>query len=237
MIGPRTGKYNRDGSSNMIPGHNVPLAAAGMFVMLVAWAPYVSASSMTRDGDIGLASMHVMLAAASGGLAAFAYCAWRFGKADVFICYAGVLGGAVSITAGAGLISSIGAVVLGIGAGLLVPASSLFIDSRFKLDDPSGAVAVHVFGGAWGTLVSALFVPLESGSRFTQLGVQAFGLAVVVAVTCLLSILVFSVMKATLGLRSREADEYDGLDLAEHDLNAYPDFQQTMIKSYHLREA
>jgi Amt family ammonium transporter len=112
------------------------------------------------------------------------------------------------------------------------------LDLVWKIDDPVGAVPVHVLGGAWGTLAAGVFVPAATyGEKFRDVGVQILGLIVIGALSLALSICVFALLKRTVGLRLADDAEWDGVDLAEHDLNAYPDFQQTMIKSYHLREA
>src|SRR5439155_12117769 len=112
------------------------------------------------------------------------------------------------------------------------------LDLVWKIDDPAGGVAVHAFGGAWGTLAVGLFAPSTGWlDTLRQLGIQTIGLLVIAALALATSLALFAFLRATTGLRLTESAEYDGADLAEHDLNAYPDFQQTMIKSYHLREA
>ena len=237
LIGPRTGKYNRDGSSNMIPGHSLPLASVGVLIMLVAWLPYVVAASAAHGGVGGRTAMNVVLAAAAGGLAALVASMVRYGKPDVLLIYSGLLGALVAVTGGANMMPTGGAVALGATAGLLVPYALVQIDLRFKVDDPTGAVAVHGVGGFLGTLAAGLFVFGSAGEALRQVGIQVLGAAAIAALALLPTAALLLVLKATIGIRSREADEFDGLDLAEHDLNAYPDFQQTTIKSYHLREA
>ena len=229
VLGPRSGKYNRDGSSNMIPGHSMPLASVGVIILLVAWLPYVIGASATRGFFINMPA-NVLLAAAAGGLVALVSSMLRYGKPDVVLIYSGLLGALVAITGAANVLPTYGAVAVGAAAGVLVPYAMVQIDLRFKVDDPTGAVAIHGIGGLVGTLVPGVF-------GFRQLGVQALGAIAIAALALLATGSLLIVLKKTIGIRSREADEFDGLDLAEHDLNAYPDFQQTTIKSYHLREA
>ncbi len=237
LVGPRSGKYNRDGSSNMIPGHSLPLASVGVLIMIVAWLPYVAGASAAHGGFGGRTALNVLLAAAAGGLAALVGSVVRYGKPDVLLTYSGLLGALVAITGAANTMPTGAAVAVGAMAGIIVPYALVQIDLRFKVDDPTGAVAIHGVGGLLGTLCAGLFVRGEWSESVRQLGVQALA-AVALALLALLSAAaLLLVLKRTVGIRSRESDEFDGLDLAEHDLNAYPDFQQTTIKSYHLREA
>ena len=239
MVGPRTGKYNRDGSANMIPGHNVPLAAAGVLAMLAAWVPYVVGSAMLRGRQSpSLAEpMNVLLAAAAAGAAALALGQVRYGKPDVVLSITGVMGGLVAISAAGGRVGSGSAVAIGAVAGVVVPLAAIALDLLAHVDDPTGGVSIHGVGGLWGLLAAGLFEPGGAAGRLKLLGAQAAGAVAVAALAAALSLALFALLRATLGLRLREADEYDGLDLAEHDIGAYPDFQQTTIKSYHLREA
>lgn len=230
LIGARHGKYNRDGSSNMIPGHSLPLASVGVLIMLVAWLPYVVGASGAHGGFSGRTPINVLLAAAAGGLAALISSMIRYGKPDVLLIYGGLLGALVAITGAANLLPTGGAVAVGAVAGLLVPFAIVQTDLRWKVDDPTAAVAIHAVGGMLGALVPGVF-----GVR--QLGVQLMGTLTIACLALLATAALLVVLKKTVGIRSKEADEFDGLDLAEHDLNAYPDFQQTTIKSYHLREA
>jgi Amt family ammonium transporter len=148
-----------------------------------------------------------------------------------------LLGGLVAISAGAAQLGTPSAVAVGAVAGVLVPLAAVWIDLRFHIDDPCGAIAVHGVGGLWGTVAVGLFLHGTPMERARHLGIQAIGAGAIVLISAVPSVALFAILKATVGLRSKEADEYDGLDLAEHDIGAYPDFQQTMIKSYHLREA
>ena len=185
----------------------------------------------------GAAAMSALLAAAAGGLAGLLYARIRYGKPEVFLTYSGLLGALVAVSAGAGVVSVPSAVFIGAVAGLIVPLSIIAIDLFWRIDDPSGGIAIHGVGGLWGTLAVALFIPGSFVAKMKLLGIQALGAVSISALVLIICLGLFAILKASHRLRSLEADEFDGLDLAEHDINAYPDFQQTMIKSYHLREA
>jgi ammonium transporter, Amt family len=237
-VGPRSGKYNRDGSSNAIPGHSIPLACAGGMLILAGWPLYLAGFIDPLGHRVGLMAMNALLAGSAAGLLAMVFCHTRYGKPDVHLIYASVLGGLVAISAGADAMPSWAAALVGAGAGMLVPLAILSIDLVWHVDDPSSGIAIHAVAGAWGILATGLFMPaVSAGARLKLIGVQALGLAAV----CILAIAVAGITFAIVGrlfrLRTAEADEFDGLDLAEHDVGAYPDFQQTTIKSYHLREA
>jgi Amt family ammonium transporter len=238
LVGPRAGKYNRDGSSNFIPGHSAPMASVGVMLMLAGWAPYVLAASAANASLNSRAAMNVLLAAAAGTLVAAVVTRAKYGKPEIMLTYSGLLGALVAISAAGGAVSTLAAVVIGAVAGVIVPIATVQLDLVWKIDDPVGGLSVHVLGGAWGTLAAGIFIPAATYSeKFRDVGVQILGLAVIGALSLAASLAVFALLKKTVGLRLSEDAEWDGVDLAEHDLNAYPDFQQTMIKSYHLREA
>jgi Amt family ammonium transporter len=238
LIGPRNGKYNRDGSSNGIPGHSVPLASIGTMLILVGWIPTILGMTSFSLDNILLPASNILLAAAAGAIASLVLCHFRYGKPDIHLMYTGFLGALVAISASAHVTLNIWAVVIGAVAGILVPLAAINIDLRFKIDDPTSGIAIHAVSSIWGLLAAALFTSgLTPARRLPQVGIQLLGIASIAALTILLSLALFLILKRTIGLRAREADEFDGLDLAEHDIGAYPDFQQTTIKSYHLREA
>jgi Amt family ammonium transporter len=235
LIGPRDGKYNRDGSSNMIPGHSVPLILASTMLALGGWVPYVM--SRATAVNLSIVPANVMVSAAAGGVVAL-IAAWiRFGKADVLLTCVGLMSGLVSITAAAGAVGTPGAFVIGAVAGLAIPWLTVKIDLNWKIDDPAGVIAIHGVGGVWALLASAALPPNTVIERLRLIGIHSMGIIVVAITVVSLTGSILLLLRAVTGLRSKEADEYDGLDLAEHDINAHPDFQQTMIKSYHLREA
>jgi Amt family ammonium transporter len=239
VVGPRTGKYHRDGSASMIPGHNVPLAGIGLFAMLAGWAPYVAGCLVANGAapEAGPAAARTLVAGCSGGMAAMLLGRYRYGKPDVVLTVMGFIGGLVAVSAGAGKIQSPGALLIGAGAGILVPVGAVWLDLLAHVDDPAGVVAIHGVGGVWGTIMTGLFIPGSLGHRLHQIWIQALGVACLVSMAAVVSAAMFLLLRATVRLRATEADEFDGLDLAEHDIGAYPDFQQTTIKSYHLREA
>ncbi len=247
-VGPRSGKYNRDGSSNAIPGHSIPLACAGGILMLAGWALYLAglANPLLATDPIGIAAIHrigllamnVLVAGCAAGAMAMVFCQMRYGKGDVHLIYASVLGGLVAISAGADAMPSWAAALVGGVAGVLVPLAILSIDLAWHIDDPSSGIAIHAVAGAWGVLAAGLFVPAASAwAKLRMIGVQTLGLAAVSVATLAVAGITFAIVGRVSRLRIGEADEFDGLDLAEHDVGAYPDFQQTTIKSYHLREA
>jgi Amt family ammonium transporter len=231
-VGPRLGKYNRDGSTNVIFGHNLPLAAGGILLIFTMWIPYVA--GFAADGAV--AAFNTVLAAAAGVVAAAIYCTIRYGRTDVFLVFAGLFGGLVAITAGADLLTPSRAVAVGAVAGIIVPYAVVKLDMFWKIDDPAGGIAVHVVGGIWSALAIAALAPGTWDMRIHRIGVEAIGIGIVAGLALVASCFVYFILRATVGVRVSEANELEGLDLAEHDLNAYPDFQQTMIKSYHLRE-
>ena len=238
IVGARSNKYNTDGSANMIPGHSLPLASGGLLLAVVGWIAYLVGASILHRGSATQAAINTLLAASAATIVTYGMSRARYGKPDVLLTLGGLLAGLVSITAGAGVVNPIAAVAIGAIGGMLVLWASVAFDSTWRIDDPSGAVAAHVVGGVWGTLAVGLFAPqVNFADRMKQIGVQSLGVVAIAGVAVVVALVLFSLLKRTIGLRISEADEYDGIDLAEHDLNAYPDFQQTMIKSYHLREA
>jgi Amt family ammonium transporter len=239
-VGPRAGKYHRDGSASVIPGHSVPLVAVGVVLMLVGWIGYVAgcqAWASARFEYMDRAALNVLLAGAAGGLASLVLGQSRYGKPDVLLTLTGLLGAMVAITGGAGRVAPLSAVVIGAVAGVLVPLAAIWIDLILRIDDPAASVAIHAVGGAWGTLAAGIFMPGTFVERLKQTGIQALGLLSVAALGGVCSFALFAVMRSAGALRAKQADEFDGLDLAEHDIGAYPDFQQNTIRSFHLREA
>ena len=240
VVGPRTGKYHTDGSSSMIPGHNIPYVGVGAMAMLVGWVPYLAGCLILLHYDmasIGSAAISTLIAGAAGGLAAILLAHYRYGKPDVIITLLGFLGGLVAISAGAGRLATPWAVVIGGIAGLIVPMSAIFLDIICRIDDPIGVIAIHGIGGLWGTIAAGLFATGDVTHRLRQLGVQILGIVAIAILSFAFSAALFAVLKLTVRLRVSEAEEFEGLDLAQLDIGAYPDFQQNTIKSYHLREA
>ncbi len=239
LVGPRSGKYNHDGSANGIRSHNVPLAVVGAMVIVLGWIPYMLGATVTHGrGDLASAAGNVIVAAAAGGIAAMVYARVRFGKAELFLTLVGLLAALVAISACGGLVPVWAAVMIGAISAALAIWLSLELDLRYRIDDPTAVISIHGVGAIVGMIGMTLFTSEAGTAAFAKhLGVQILGLLTGAILSAVLAGGTLLILRKFSGLRSAEADEYDGLDLAEHDINAYPDFQQTMIKSYHLREA
>jgi Amt family ammonium transporter len=247
IVGSRAGKYNKDGSSNVIPGHALPMMGLGSMIMLIGWFPYLLGCVGTHwpdnqapasDTAFAISSINILLAGMAGVAGGLAYSHFRYGKPDMFFAYGGMLGALVAITSGVAGVQNWGAVLIGFIAGILVPVCTLIIDLDAHLDDPIGLVAIHGVGSIWGLLATAIFItPQHFADHLRVLAAQCTTIVVVLLVSTLLATALFLGLKALGTLRVIEADEFDGLDIGEHDINSYPDFQQTTIKSYHLREA
>jgi ammonium transporter, Amt family len=236
IVGPRSGKFNRDGSSNAIPGHSLPLASSGVLLMVAGWIPYLLGFGLSLDSP-GLPAMNLLLAGSAGAITSLAIGQWRYFKPDIHLVFAGLLGALVAIVPVAHTQLSFMAVLIGALAGTIVPAAMLLLDLRWRIDDVTGGIAVHGGGALLGLLAAPLAAPITWSQCLKTFGAQLLGITAILALTGAAAWLVLAALHRTIGLRSKEADEFDGLDLAEHDINSYPDFQQTMIKSYHLREA
>lgn len=233
-VGARTGKRNNDGSSNMIPGHNTALSATGAMLILAGFLPYVASFDASESG---VALGNLLLSAAAAAVAASIFTSIKYGKPDYHLIFTALLGGLVAMTAAPAVLPSYDAVITGLVAGLVLPWFTILLDLKFKLDDPISAVAIHGGGGAISLLLAGVMLPGNLAHRAVQLGYQAGGTLAIAILALVAAVPTYGILKATMGLRVSEADEYDGLDLGEIDMNAYPDFQQTMIKSYHMREA
>ncbi len=220
VLGPRIGKYAKDGKPQAIIGHNMPLAALGLFILWFGWFGFNPGSTTAAITDIALIAVNTNLAAAAGSIAAMALSWALFGKPDLGMAINGALAGLVSITAPCANVSPTSAVIIGLLGGLLVVASVLFFD-KLKIDDPVGAVSVHGVCGAWGTLAAGIFN--VAGFSFQQIGVQLIGIAAAFIWAFGLAMILFLTLKATIGLRVSEEEEIEGLDLLEHGNTAYND--------------
>src|SRR6185312_2716041 len=209
-VGARTGKYNRDGSTNFIPGHNMQAASVGVLLIAAAWVPYIAGASMLHGGLSARLGLNVILAASAGAVVALAIGRARFGKADVTFTFAGLLGGLVAMTAGAGAVSTLAAVCTGAIAGFLVPTVMVAIEMRWKIDDPSGLAAIQLVGGAWGTLAVGLFsASARWNERLNGLGIQLLGLAAIALVAAAFAFPLFALLRSTVALRLDEDAEYE----------------------------
>jgi Amt family ammonium transporter len=222
LLGARIGKFKKDGSIGAIPGHNIPLATAGVFILWLGWFGFNGGSVLSADpGKTSLVLVTTCLAAASGGLAAFLVSLLRHKQYDLSMFLNGLLGGLVGITVGADIMSVTDAIVIGGVAGTLIVLGVGFID-RLKLDDPVGAISVHLICGVWGTLAVGIFGEMAG---WGQLGKQAIGIVAIGAFCIIASFTIISILKKFVGIRVSEEEEQDGLDIHEHGMDAYPDFR------------
>ena len=234
LLGPRIGKYNKDGSVNVIPGSNLSLAAIGVFLLWFGWFGFNGGSVLSADAaTVSLVLVTTTLAAAAGGLTAGLVSWIRDSKPDLSMALNGMLAGLVGITAGADLMMIWEAVVIGAIAGALVYFSVIFVDQVVKIDDPVGAISVHLVCGIWGTLAVGLFGSLAG---LAQLGYQVAGILAIGAFTVAFTFLVGGALKMTLGLRVSSREEVEGLDVGEHAMHAYPDFEPS-TNGYHEEPA
>jgi len=228
VLGPRIGKYTEDGKAKAIPGHNIPLAGLGVFILWFGWFGFNPGSTTTADGTIGFIAMNTSLAACGGVLGAMGISWLRYGKPDISMTMNGALAGLVGITAGCATVSPGGSIIIGLIAGLMVVMSIEFIDKVLKVDDPVGASSVHGVCGAWGTIACGLFNTdggLFYGGGFAQLGVQLIGVGVFFVWAFGAGYILMSVVKALFGLRVSKEEELKGLDIAEHGSESYNGFQ------------
>lgn len=235
MVGPRIGKYNKDGSPNAIPGHSLTLGALGVFILWFAWFGFNCGSTIAVTDEIGHIAMTTNLAAAAGGLTVMFFTWFRYKKPDVSMTLNGVLAGLVGITAGCQVITLWGSIWVGVLSGIAVSLLVPFIDSQCRIDDPVGAISVHGGCGVLGTLLVGLFanympgtedavVGLFYGGGFNLLGVQFIGVVCVAAWVLMTSGIFFLILKKAHGLRVERIVEIEGLDIHEHGCEAYADF-------------
>lgn len=233
LLGPRIGKYTKDGVARAIPGHNLPLVALGVFILWFGWFGFNPGSTTAANGTIGLIAVTTNLAACMGGLGAM-FTAWlRYGKPDVSMSLNGVLAGLVAITAGCANVSPCASLLIGLIAGVVVVLSVEFIDKVMKIDDPVGAISVHGVCGALGTLCVGLFASPEYGGvaglfyggGVTQLITQIIGVGAVFVWAFGAGLILFGLLKITVGIRVSAEEELKGLDLTEHGSEAYSGFQ------------
>lgn len=220
MLGARRGKYV-DGRIRALPGHNMPLAAIGVFLLWLGWFGFNGGSVLSADpAATSLTLMTTCIAAAAGGLAAM-YTSWMFSKKpDLSMGLNGILAGLVGITAGADLMGLHSALLIGLIAGVLVYFSVVFFD-RMRVDDPVGAISVHLVCGIWGTLAVGIF---GAKAGVGQLLIQILGIVSYGVVCAIAAFVFFGIVKAVMGLRVSEEEEVEGLDQGEHGMPAYGDF-------------
>nr|WP_320013900.1 ammonium transporter [uncultured Desulfobacter sp.] len=221
VLGPRLGKFTKDGGVKPILGHNIPLAALGVFILWVGWFGFNPGSTTTADTSIAMIFVNTNLAAATGAVLAMIVSWVKFGKPEVGMSLNGALAGLVGITAGCANVTPGSSIIIGAVAGTLVVFSVLFFD-KIRVDDPVGAISVHGVCGAWGTLAAGIFN--IGGTSIKILSVQCIGIVSCFAWTFCTAFILFKVIDATMGLRVSPEEEIEGLDSTEHGGNAYPDF-------------
>ncbi|MGL4605970.1 MAG: ammonium transporter [Eubacteriaceae bacterium] len=235
FVGPRIGKYNRDGSANAIPGHSLTLGALGVFILWFAWFGFNCGSTLGVSLEIGHIAMTTNLAAAISGLTVMVSTWLRYGKPDISMTLNGILGGLVAITAGCQVVTLYGALFIGIIAGFIIAFGIPFIDQTLHIDDPVGAIGVHCMNGVVGTLLVGLFANYLPGTKEEILGffygggpellfIQSIGVLAVAAWTISTGCILFFILKKTMGLRVDKIVEIEGLDVHEHGIEAYSDF-------------
>src|SRR5882724_3402804 len=241
VLGPRIGKYGKDGKVNAIPGHHMPMAILGVFILAFGWFGFNAGSSLAgTDLRISVIAVNTMLASAGGAFSSMLVAQRWFGKPDLGLMANGMLAGLVAITAPCAFVSSFGAVAIGVIAGAILVVSVYFIDHKLKIDDPVGAISVHGVNGAFGVLAVGLFadgsyggglngvatpvIGLFYGGGFSQLIAQTIGTATCFTFIFASFYIYFKVAELILGNRVSAEEEIEGLDLAEVGVLAYPDF-------------
>ena len=218
MVGPRIGKYTKEGKPVAIPGHNLPLGALGVFILWFCWFGFNCGSTTAATYNLGDIAMTTNLAAAAATLVTLIVTWVRYGKPDISMTMNGALAGLVAITASCDVVNDYEALFIGAVAGVVVVFAVEFFDKVVKIDDPVGAISVHGVCGALGTLFTGIFG--EGCSFITQM----IGFVAVAAYTLILAFILFFVLKKTIGLRVTEKEEIDGLDMHEHGCSAYANF-------------
>ena len=222
ILGPRLGKYAKDGKANPLPGHSIPLATIGVFLLWLGWFGFNGGSVLSADPALtSLTLVTTCLAAAAGAVGAMLTAWTMLKKPDLSMVLNGVLAGLVGITAGADKMAMGSSIAIGFIAGIIVVFSVLFFD-RIRIDDPVGAISVHLVCGIWGTLAVGLFGELKGGAQVMK---QLAGIGAIGVFTFIFAVVLFLVIKMIMGLRVDAEEEIQGLDIGEHGNEAYPDFQ------------
>lgn len=221
LLGSRIGKFGEDGRPKAIPGHSIPLATAGVLILWLGWFGFNGGSVLSADPELtSLVLVTTCLSAAAGGIAAMILSFALYKNLDLTMFLNGILGGLVGITAGADLMSPNEALLIGLIAGIIIVLGVALVD-KLKLDDPVGAVAVHLICGIWGTLAVGIFGSIAGGAQFMT---QLYGVLIIGAFCVITSGIIIGALKATVGIRVSKEEEVEGLDLHEHGMDAYPDF-------------
>jgi len=222
LLGARIGKFSPDGKPKAIPGHNIPLAAAGVLILWLGWFGFNGGSVLSADPELtSLTLVTTCLAAAAGGISSSIVSNLLYKNFDLTMFMNGVLGGLVGITAGADQMSTMDAIFIGTIAGAIIVFGISLID-KLKLDDPVGAIAVHLICGIWGTLAVGVFGNMAGIDQFIT---QLIGVGIVGAFSVVNAFIILIIIKKTIGLRVDKEEEVKGLDLSEHGMDAYADFR------------
>ncbi|WP_298493236.1 ammonium transporter [uncultured Algibacter sp.] len=222
LLGSRIGKFDKAGKPQAIPGHSIPLATAGVLILWLGWFGFNGGSVLSADPELtSLTLVTTCLAAAAGGVVAALVSFLKYKNLDLTMFLNGILGGLVGITAGADQMSPENAIAIGAIAGALIVFAVAFVDA-IKLDDPVGAIAVHLICGIWGTLAVGIFGALAGLDQFIS---QLIGILSYAAICIPSAFIIFFIMKKTVGIRVSEKEELEGLDAHEHGMDAYPDFR------------
>ncbi|HEX21777.1 MAG TPA: ammonium transporter [Actinobacteria bacterium] len=253
VLGPRIGKFNKDGSANAMPGHHIPMAIVGTIILAFGWFGFNAGSTLAAtDLRISVIAVNTMLAGAAGSIAAMLYVWKRFGKPDPSMTANGLLAGLVAITAPCAFVGPVSAVIIGSIAGVLVVFSVLFVERVLKVDDPVGAISVHGVCGIWGVIALGIFADGTYGAGYnginttvrgllfggsSQFFAQLIGAVTVIIYTFALAYGFFKLLDAIMGIRSSRADEIAGLDLPEMGMLAYPSFAVSSLDSVNGQEA
>jgi ammonium transporter, Amt family len=229
LLGPRKGRFNSDGSVNVFAPSNIPLASAGAFILWFGWFAFNAGSTLDASSSaLAPIAINTMLAGASGGSAALFLTMRKFGKADPSMTINGVLAGLVAITAGCAYVSEWSAILIGALSGLLVIYATLLVD-YLKVDDPVGAVAVHGFGGVFGTIAVGLLDQSQgflTTGDFALLKVQLLGAVVVIVWGLIAGTFIAKICTMTVGFRATEREEDEGLDMSYHGIPAYNELER-----------
>ena len=240
MLGPRLGKFNKDGTPNAMPGHHIPMAIVGCFILAFGWFGFNTGSTLAgSDLRIGVIAVNTMLASAGGALSAALYMWFLYGKPDISMAANGLLAGLVAITAPCAFVTAPVAVLIGVIAGIILCLSVFFVERNLKIDDPVGAISVHGVNGAWGVLSLGLFADGTYGDGWngvpgtvkgllygdaSQFLAQCIGTLTNIVYVAAIGYVVFKILDVTMGLRVDPEHEVEGLDQHEVAVVAYPDF-------------
>ncbi len=230
VLGPRLGKYDPKGKPVAIPGHNLPLAAVGGFILWFGWFGFNPGSTLGAVGNwelIGTIATNTFLASAAGGVSTMLYTYFKYGQIDITMTINGILAGLVAITAGCNIVTPNSAIIIGLIAGVLVDLAVIFID-KIKIDDPVGAIAVHGVNGLFGTIAVGFFA--TDGGLFYNGGTdllitQIIGVLVIASFSFIVTFIIMKIMKKTIGIRVNRLEETAGIDAVTFGVEAYTTFE------------